>query len=190
MHNGALYQGTASAVPPRYFKRERGFSPVMARPARNASPEGILCTTRTFFLTTKMAMGQRLLQSERNAELLIDVLRCYARAKKFEIHDFVIMPDHLHVLLTVRDEMTIEKAAQLIKGAFSFRIKKEFGYLGEVWQRGYSEVRVNDRGSHLKHREYIAQNPVEAGLASTPEEYPFCYMFLVRKKKSTDQRLG
>jgi hypothetical protein len=31
---------------------------------------------------------------------------------------------------------------KLTRGGFSYRLKKEFGYLGEVWQRGFSEVRI------------------------------------------------
>jgi len=80
----------------------------MAHPARNAAPANILNPSRTFFVTTKKSMGMRLLQSERNAGLLIDVLRSLVAEHKFELHDFVIMPDHLHLLLTVYDEMTIE----------------------------------------------------------------------------------
>jgi putative transposase len=33
--------------------------------------------------------------------------------------------------------MTIEKAMQFIEGGFSYRLRKEGGYLGEVWQRGF-----------------------------------------------------
>jgi putative transposase len=43
---------------------------------------------------------------------MIDVLRSYVAAKKFRLHDFVVMPDHVHVLLTVGADMTIEKAMQ------------------------------------------------------------------------------
>jgi putative transposase len=92
------------------------------------------------------------------------------------------MPDHVHLLLTIGDEMTIEKAVQLIKGGFSYRLKKEFEYVGEVWQRGFSEVRVDDRESFLRHREYIAENPVKAGLADSPEGFPHCYTFLAKQK--------
>ena len=52
------------------------------------------------------------------AGLLIDVLRSYVREKKFSVHDFVVMPNHVHILLTVPGEVTIEKAMQLIKGIF------------------------------------------------------------------------
>jgi len=154
----------------------------MAKPARHADPKNVLSYARTFFATTKTSQGRALLQSERNATLLIDVLRSYVVAKKFRLHDFVIMPNHLHLLVTVGEGMTIERAMQLVKGGFSYRLKKEYGYLGEVWQRGFSEVRVEDRRSFLRHREYIAANPVKAALADSPEAFPYCFTYLASKK--------
>jgi putative transposase len=154
----------------------------MAHPARNAASANILSSSRTFFATTGSHMGRRVLQSERNAELLISVLRSLVAEHKFELHDFVVMPNHLHLLLTVHDQMTIEKAMQLIKGRFSHRLSAELGYKGEVWQRGFSELQVMNRESFEKHREYIAQNPVKAGIAASADEYQFCFRFLTREK--------
>ena len=113
---------------------------------------------------------------------MIDVLRCYVKARKFRLQDFVIMPDHVHLLLTVDAGMTVERAMQFIKGGFSYRLKKEYGYLGEVWQRGFSETRIEDQESFLRHREYIAWNPVKAGLADSAESFPYCFAYLARKK--------
>ena len=59
------------------------------------------------------------------------------RSKGIVVHEFVVMPNHLHVLMTVPEEMTIEKAMQLIKGGFSFRAGKELGFKGDIWQRGF-----------------------------------------------------
>jgi putative transposase len=154
----------------------------MARPGRNSSSSSILRPARTFFATTKTSMGRQLLQSERNAGLLIDVLRSLVVEHKFDLHDFVVMPDHLHLLLTVNEGMTIEKAMQLVKGRFSYRMKKEFAHSGEVWLRGFSEVQVIGRSGFDVHRRYIAQNPVKAGLASDENEYPFCFEALRQKK--------
>jgi putative transposase len=154
----------------------------MARPGRNASPEDILRPARTFFVTTKTSMGRRLLQTERNAGLLIDVLRSLVAEREFELHDFVIMPDHVHLLLSVGGSIAVERTMQLIKGRFSFRLKREFGVIGEVWQRGFSEVQVMNRESFDVHREYIAENPVKAGLADSAADFPFCYRHLVKLK--------
>ncbi len=162
----------------------------MAKPDRNASPNAILSPARVFFATTKTSMGRRLLQSERNAGLLIDVMRSLIAEHRFKLHDFVVMPDHLHVLLTVEDGMTIEKAMQFIKGRFSHRLSQEFGFLGEVWQRGFTEIQVMNRESFLQHRQYIAMNPVEARLVDSPEQYPFCFEFLAKQKSSHSNQAG
>jgi len=156
----------------------------MARPNRNAFPGEILSTARTFFATTKTYGGRRLLQTDRNATLLIEVLRSYVAARKFRLLDFVVMPNHLHLLITVPSGVTIERAMQLVKGRFSFRLKKEFGYPGEVWQAGFSEVRADTKESIAAFRGYIAQNPVRAGLAESPGQYPYCYEFLAKMKAS------
>ena len=83
------------------------------------------------------------------------------------------MPDHFHVLLTVDVDMTIEKAVQFIKGGFSFRVGKELGIKGPFWQKGFSEIRVFDSDAFQNQSQYIRNNPVEAHLARTAEEYPY-----------------
>jgi len=155
----------------------------MAKPGKHSDEKSLRGIERTFFVSSKAVQGRALLQSDRHAMLLIDTMRSYVNARKFVIHDFVVMPNHLHVLITVDNMMSIEKAMQLIKGGFSYRIRKELGYQGEVWQRGYSEVRIRDRRGFLKHRDYIDQNPIRAGLANTADEYPYGSAFFNKQKR-------
>jgi putative transposase len=70
-------------------------------------------------------MDRPFFQAQNEAELFIDVLRTNTLAGKFKLHDFVVMPDHFHVLLTVDGNTSIERAVQLIKGGYSFRRNKE-----------------------------------------------------------------
>jgi hypothetical protein len=76
---------------------------------------------------------------------------------------------------------------QLIKGRFSFRANKELGFRGEIWQRGFSDVRIADEKSFQQHREYIDNNPVKAGLARSPEEYPYGSAYLKKRKRAGDE---
>jgi putative transposase len=154
----------------------------MAKPSRNTSAEHIQQGGRTFFISSRTILGRPLLQTERMANLFIDVLRTYVAAKRFQINDFVVMPDHFHLLITLDGAMTVEKAIQLIKGNFSYRAKKELGLHCEIWQRGFSDERIWDRESFLCHRSYIDDNPVKAGLAHSAEEYPYCSAFFRKKK--------
>jgi putative transposase len=118
------------------------------------------------------------------ANLFIDVLRSAMRTKGIMVHEFAVMPNHVHILMTVPGEMSLEKAMQLIKGGFSFRANKELGFRGEIWQRGFSDVRVNDVLSFEQHREYIENNPVKAGLVNSPEEYLFGSAYLKKRKRA------
>jgi putative transposase len=71
---------------------------------------------------------------------------------------------------------------QLIKGRFSCRLKRCLGYQGEVWKRGFSEVRIIDGQSLLEHCAYVVQNPVKAGPVDSAEKWPYCYSSLAKKK--------
>ena len=128
----------------------------MSRPSRPSDPNN---ATSTDLLCDNSHSGEEeSTPSERIAGLLIDVLRSCVRESKFVIHDFVIMPNHLHVLLTVPGDLSIEKAMQLIKGCFSFRARREVEFKGEIWQRGFSDVRITDEASFDQHRAYIEQS--------------------------------
>ncbi len=145
----------------------------MSMPARNADPWCILASHRTFFVTSSTWGKRALLQTARAAGLLIEVLHHYRKEGKYLLHEFVIMPDHFHVLITVGSEMTIEKAVQLIKGGFAFRAGKELGFHAPVWQKGFSEIRIVDSSAFLNAREYIHANPVKRGLAAADADYEY-----------------
>ncbi len=143
----------------------------MSIPIRNADRSHVIAGERTFFVTSSISGKCGLLQSTRAAGLLIDVLYHYRRERKYLLHEFVIMPDHLHVLITVGAEMTVEKAVQLIKGGFAFRAGRELGFRAPVWQKGFSEVRVNEREAFVGVREYIHRNPVKRFLVTVCADY-------------------
>ena len=171
-------------------KRRRALAPVMAKPSRPSDYAQATGQSRTFFATTRTAGSKSLFQTTRMAELFIDVLRSCVRAGKFTIHDFVVMPNHVHILLTIPGDLSVEKAMQFIKGGFSYRAGKELGFHGEVWQRGFSDVRILDESSLLKHRAYIENNPVKSGLVSIPENYPFGTAFLKMQKRAGAKALA
>ncbi len=84
---------------------------------------------RTFFVTTATANRRRLFQVERNAELFLEVLQQNRTKGRLQLHAFVIMPDHVHLLLTPAPEISLEKAMQFLKGGFSFQLKSKL----DVW---------------------------------------------------------
>ncbi len=148
----------------------------MGKPSRNSTPDH-LAGTRTFFVSSSTSGRRRLLQSDRMAGLLIDVLYHYRSEGRFRLHEFVIMPDHIHVLLSVGPEISIERAVQLIKGGSSYRASHSFSLPPQLWQRGFSEVRILNATDFDTHVRYIRENPVRTRLVSKAEEYRYSSAF-------------
>jgi putative transposase len=126
---------------------------------------------QTYFVTSNTAGRKPFFRHERWAKLFIDVLLGY-RPERFLLHEFVVMPDHFHALVTPKG--TIEKAVQFIKGGFSFRAKRELSWMGDIWITGFSDHRIRSDEDFEVHRRYIAKNPVEAGLAEQEGIYGYC----------------
>ena len=124
---------------------------------------------RLFFVTTITAGRLPIFRHAANARLMIDTLAHYRDQGRFLLHEFVIMPDHLHLLLTPASEISLERAMQFIKGGFSFRKKSR----GPAWQASFTNHRVRNDEDYDRHREYIQMNPVRAQLVERPEDYPY-----------------
>jgi putative transposase len=145
----------------------------MSIPSRHSSPARTIAGSRTFFVTSSIAEKRNLLQSDRAATLFVSVLYDYRVQGKFRLHEFVVMPDHFHVLITVGGDLTIERAVQYIKGGFAFRAGRELGFRAPVWQKGFSEVRILDADSFRRAGEYIRRNSVERGIVSSEDQFPY-----------------
>jgi len=120
---------------------------------------------------------RKLFPVEAYARLLLKTLFHYRREGRFLLHAFVLMPDHVHLLLTPAQDVTIERAVQLIKGGYSHALGTLIGRNSEVWQRGFTDHRIRDDQDFVHHRNYIHQNPVVGRLVLNASEYRYCSLF-------------
>lgn len=153
----------------------------MAAPRRGNT--GYSC----YFITASTFQKRNILQSDRMASLFVDVLSHYRRQGKYLLHEFVVMPDHFHLLISSLE--TLERSMQLIKGGLSYRAKKELGFAHEIWQPSYYDRRVRDAEEYFSFREYIRRNAVKRGLAASPEKYPYCSAWPEVQLDEAPQRL-
>jgi putative transposase len=125
--------------------------------------------TRTYLVTAVTAQRHSLFQVAATAELLLQTILDYRSQGRFLLHAFVIMPDHFHALITPAPDVSLEKAMQFIKGGFSFRFKSK----ADVWMRSFNESQIMTKTKFMNCVQYIEENPVRRGLASTPQAHPF-----------------
>lgn len=125
----------------------------------------------TYLVTTVTAERRRVFQRTTNAELLIDTLFRYRDQGRFLLHGYVVMPEHLHALLTPAVDASLERCMQFIKGGFSHAVRASFS--GEIWQRGFDERSARDAQSYEGFLRYIEQNAPEPS-------YAYCHCAAVR----------
>jgi len=141
------------------------------KPTRSLNPHG------TYFVTFSTWQRRRLFIVESYARLLLKTLYSYRRQGSFELHAFVVMPEHVHLLLTPALGVTLERSLQFIKGGYSRALSVEQGRKSEVWQRGFTDHRIRDAADFDIHRSYIHENPVRRGIVKSSSEYRYCSAF-------------
>jgi putative transposase len=138
-------------VPPQIFPQS------VLRLRYASHDQNARCVINTYAITTVTLQRRPLFLRTANAELLVNTIFKYRDQGRFLLHAFVVMPEHLHVMLTPEGEQTKERCVQCIKGGFSFSVRKQFA--GEVWQAGFHDHRIRDVEDFRSQIEYVAENP-------------------------------
>jgi putative transposase len=133
----------------------------MAQPPRTA-------TAGTFFITAVTLNRRRRFQVDSTARLFIDTLQHYRAQGSYKLFAFVVMPDHIHLLLQTDN---LSKSMKDIKGGFTRHFKTK------IWQRGFTDHLILNREQFDSRRDYIHQNPVDEHLSETPGSYPYSSAF-------------
>jgi putative transposase len=109
-----------------------------------------------------------LLQRPDVAVIVEQTIFKYRDAGHYLVHSYVVMPNHIHVILTPGYSTTLEKCVQLVKGGSSHEVGQQTGKKLPLWQPGFTEHQIRDRNDFEKHVKYIDSNPASAGL---PKDY-------------------
>lgn len=151
-----------------------------------------------YFLTTNIAGRGRFFETERYTVLLSGVIEKTCRLKFFTLLGYVIMPDHVHILVypsqaraavPARREIIIQRAGRAARPRFSVGdlmhgIKSY--YFQQVrlldkhttfhWQPGYNSRVMNSTERLQTIVEYIKYNPTKAGLDKRFQKAPYLYI--------------
>jgi putative transposase len=127
----------------------------------------------TYFISICAHMQRNLFQRDEVAELLVATFDKYRDAGEFELHEYVVMPNHIHLLMSLDDQQQLGRVVQLIKGGFSHSLREHGVVFPAVWQQRYHDRRVRDETEFAEFSRYIRQNPVRKGLAEHAEGYRY-----------------
>ncbi len=116
--------------------------------------------------------GNAFLRDKSIATIVQDSLLRYD-GERYRLHSWVVMPNHLHVLLTRFKHLKLWEIMQSLKSYTSHKSNKVLGRMGQFWIEDYFDRSIRD-GEHFRRTvRYIENNPVKARLCKKPEDWPF-----------------
>lgn len=133
------------------------------------------------YVTTVTNRRLPLFRTEETSELFLQVLDETRKTDPFKLIAYVIMPDHVHLLINPIS-LDVRKTMNLIKGRSSRLIRR---YMADItlgrspqdpahfWQKGFSSIDLYTYGFVVQKVHYIHRNPVRAGLVNSPSDWKY-----------------
>jgi REP element-mobilizing transposase RayT len=116
--------------------------------------------------------GECWLEHEAIARIVRDALVFHDR-KKYRLAAWVIMPNHVHVLLTPLEHEHLPEINHSIKSYTAQRANKILQRKGQFWQHESFDRYIRDLRHYAAVIKYIENNPVKAGLCHRPQDWQF-----------------
>jgi len=124
-----------------------------------------------YFITTHTFNFEPIFSDPKLAEILYNKILEYKGLLEYNLHSFVIMPHHLHIMLDLPSKTNISYIMFRLKGSSSREINKLRGVKSPIWQDRFYDHMIRDERDYVKHMDYIHFNPVKHGLVYKPEEW-------------------
>ncbi len=120
-------------------------------------------------------VGPAYMRMPRIAQVVIDSIR-RGSPSDYSLHDWVVMPNHVHLLLTPRLDPAL--GLRRLKGVAAREANQLLGLTGKpFWQAESYDHLVRSPKEFERIAAYILRNPVRAGLARSEEEYRWSSAF-------------
>lgn len=157
-----LQDSMPSAVLSRFEDELKHFSPIERQSKRRQKIEDYL----------DRGAGSCVLQNQSIATLVEQNLLHFDQ-NRYKLHAWVLMPNHVHVLLTPKKNVLL---SQIVHSWKSYTAKKAQTILGShstFWQQEYFDRMIRNEKHYYASVEYIHNNPVKAGLCKASGEWKF-----------------
>jgi putative transposase len=116
------------------------------------------------FLTFSCFRHQPVIGTPAARNLLLQLLEETRQKYEFHVLGYVIMPEHVHLLLSEPETAKLSTAIQVLKQRFSRTRAEEY-----VWEPRYYDFNVFTERKRIEKLHYIHRNPVTRGLVAEPE---------------------
>jgi putative transposase len=111
--------------------------------------------------------------AEQDYAVYLDKLKDYAKKYQVNVHAFVLMTNHVHLLMSPETDKGVSQLMQSLGRYYVMYINKTYQRTGTLWEGRYKSTLVDSDNYFLLVSRYIELNPVRANMVEHPAEYPW-----------------
>lgn len=116
--------------------------------------------------------GQEIFRDDQDHDLYLRYIREYKERFHFCLHAYVLMVNHVHLLIEV-GEVPLSRIMQVLQFRYTRRYNWKYALVGHLFQGRYKAILCDKDSYLLQLSAYIHLNPVRAGIVKDPSEYPW-----------------
>jgi putative transposase len=109
--------------------------------------------------------------SEGLRDVFLNCLERIRRHYRFRVYGYVVMPEHVHLLVSEPELESLAKAIQALKVSLVRCSKSVREVQGTFWQKRYYDHNIRSYDSFVEKLRYIHRNPVKRGLCGTAMDW-------------------
>lgn len=127
----------------------------------------------TYHVVARANRHEFIFNNEQMKSLFLDVVRRARTKYSFTLRNFCIMSNHIHFLIQPGKGESLSRIMQWILSVFAIAFNRTYGYNGHVWYDRFKSVVIGTLRQFIAAFEYIATNPVKAGMATDAMKYRY-----------------
>lgn len=136
-----------------------------------AKPNRLYYDNAVYHVCIRGNNRQYILQKDEDKLVFLKSLEKFRQRFDFKMYCFVIMDNHVHLIVKTGSFINISKIMQAVTLSFSVKFRKKYGYTGYVWQGRFKSKVIEGENYILECIDYIHSNPVRAEIVDRTEDY-------------------
>ena len=132
-----------------------------------------------YHVTAKINRGEFALEPIAIKEMFLQTIKRAKKKYSFKLKNFVLMDNHIHLLIKPEKGENLSKIMQWILSVFAKCYNKYFQLKGHVWYDRFRSKIIENFQQLLATFRYICNNPVKADMVENPEEYLYGALWFI-----------
>jgi len=116
---------------------------------------------------------QAIFMDNADFQRMLALLQKYAQEQDVQVHAYVLMSNHLHLLLSPQLDNSVPKMMQAVGRSYVLYFNKHHSRSGTLWEGRYRSALIQTERYFLACMAYIDLNPVRAGMVAQAADYPW-----------------